>query len=99
MTIGIKRINTHSEYSRKPLIEYFEKNGTQNTLKLAQSLVEMERIKPAKEFLVYLETQISTFTKRAEWAESEQDEIRYKTLLHVYTKYKDLMCEGQEVKV
>ena len=99
MTIGINKIDTPFTHSRKPLIQHFEEHGTYITLKLATSLVEMEENTPVKTFLAYLEEQINTFTKRVEWAESEQDTERYQAILDVYTRYKNIICAKQKAEV
>lgn len=93
MTIAINQLNDHQKYSREALIQHFQENGTQNTFKLVQSLVEMEKVTHQETFLTHLETQIYTFQKRVEWAESDQDAERYNSILNVYTKYFELVTK------
>lgn len=91
MTIAIKKLNTYQKHSRDTLIQHFQENGTQNTLKLVQSLVELEKVTQQEAFLTHLEAQIDTFKKRTDWAESEQDAERYNLIIDVYARYLELV--------
>lgn len=98
MTIAVNKLNTYQKHSRGTLIQHFQENGTQSTLKLVQSLVELEKVTHQEAFLTHLETQIDTFKKRIDWAESDQDAERYNLIIDVYTKYLELVNKEYQEK-